>query len=185
MPVSSVSSFEHFALKVKAHVKSRLKEIEEESHAYISAKEKETESRIAHWLENAYAEWEQEYHQTEQHGYNTIRETANKKWSRFKEEQMHLLKERLTERLEAVFPEFAVCFIDKISEQYSSGTFILPSRYASLVNDAQFALEISEKDEVIFIKGNLYIEYSVGRIIEELEEEIISRMHLEETVWQA
>lgn len=159
--------------------------MEEESHAYRSVKERETDLQIERWLENAREAWEREYRAQEHRGLQAIRESVNKKWSAFREEQTSLLKERLAEALEKVFPLLAECFILRISEQYRSGTFMLPARFASLVKEASFEVKISEKNEVVFMRGNLYIEYSVERIIEELEEALLERMHMEETVWQA
>ena len=57
--------------------------------------------------------------------------------------------------------------------------------FKSLVDSKQFDIHECKKEQVIFASGNLYIEYSVERIIEELGDEIAAKMHFEENEWQA
>jgi hypothetical protein len=60
----------------------------------------------------------------------------------------------------------------------------MPEAYMPSVKKEGFLLHTGEKEEIIFTSGNLYIEYSVERIMEELDDEIVSRMLLKEDKWQ-
>lgn len=184
MPVSSESDFEHFAQKVREHIRLKVEQTEAQSQEYVHAKERETEQRAATWLKNAETKWEHEYAELHKQGSIDIADGVNKKWARFRRENMLLLEERLRQRLQEIFPVLAECFIAALSTEHDTGTFILPRQYASVVDSGRFDVKISQKDELLFRKGNLYIEYSVERIMVELEEEIAAGMHLEDEIWQ-
>jgi len=59
----------------------------------------------------------------------------------------------------------------------------MPEAYMSFVTKEEFLLRMCEKEEIVFTSGNLYIEYSVERIIEELDDEIT--LHFKDDKWQA
>jgi len=60
----------------------------------------------------------------------------------------------------------------------------MPKAYMSLVKKEGFFLHTDEKEQIIFTSGNLYIEYSIERIIEELDDEINLGMHFKDDEWQ-
>ena len=169
---------------MQEHVRLKVQQLEAQSQEYLHAKERESEQNAEAWLDNAHARWKHEYAAERKEGYNTITEETNKAWAAFKQTNMLLLEERLAEKLKEDFPVLAACFIAELSAKHETGTFVLPERYASLVNGENFNVEISQQEAVVFRKGNLYIEYSIERIMVELGEEIISGMQLEDEIWQ-
>ena len=185
MPVSSVSDFEHFAQKVKKQIGIKVRRIEEETSAYLHAKENEAEHKINSWMKHARFEWDQERYAQEQQSRISIAEEVNRQWSEFKKERRSALRSALKVRLEEIFPALAECFVSHVSQQYETGTFTLPEVYMSSVTKEGFVLHSCETEEIVFISGNLYIEYSVERIIEELDDEIVSYMHFKDDKWQA
>ncbi|WP_415406165.1 hypothetical protein ACLHDG_10390 [Sulfurovum sp. CS9] len=184
MPVSSVSDFEHFAEKVKKQISTKVRRVEVETSDYLLAKENEAEHKINSWTKHAHFEWDQERYAQEQRSHNSIEEEVNRKWSEFKKERKSALRSALKIRLYQIFPTLAECFISQISQKYQTGTLTMPEAYMSFVTKEGFLLHMCEKEQIIFTSGNLYIEYSVERIIEELTDEIDSRMHFKEDTWQ-
>ncbi len=169
---------------MQEHVRRKAQQTETQGWEYLHAKEHEAEQKAAAWLKNMHTQWEHEYAMQRKQAYNDIADEIDKKWAEFRREKMSLLEERLRQRLTELFPVLAKCFIAKLSKKYDTGTFVLPDRYASLVKKEGFEVKISRKERVVFRKGNLYIEYSVERIMVELGDEIIAGMHLEEDIWQ-
>ncbi len=184
MPVSLVSDFEHFAQKVKKQIGVKVEKLEVETSDYLRAKKNESDHNIESWLKHAQNEWDQERYAEEQQSRIIIAEDANREWSKFKKKRELALRSLLKVRLEEIFSVLAECFISKISQEYQTGTFTMPEAYISSVVKEGFLLNIGEKEEIIFTSGNLYIEYSVERIIEELDDEIVSRMLTKEDKWQ-
>lgn len=60
----------------------------------------------------------------------------------------------------------------------------MPKKYIALVESDEFDILECQQEQIIFSSGNLYIEYSVDRIIEELGDDITKSLHFEENEWQ-
>jgi hypothetical protein len=185
LPVSSVSDFEHFAQKVKKQIGIKVRRVEEETSDYVLQIENEAEHKINSWTKHAQTQWDQERYAQEQQSRNGIKEEVNRQWSEFKKERKLALDLALKVRLEEVFPTLAECFIFQILQKYQTGTFTMPEGYRLLVKKEGFFLHTDEKEQIIFTSGNLYIEYSVEHIIEELDDEINLGMHFKDDKWQA
>lgn len=184
MQISSVSDFERFALKTKQSIRAKVKKSEDDASHYALHKEEATLREIESWRERSAAEWKQELYAREQQGERTITDEVNLKWSTFKKERKRVLETALKTRLQEEFSSLAACFIAWVSRNYKTGTFTMHHSFSSLVNKKQFEIQECEQEQVIFASGNLYIEYSVERIIEELGDEIAQQMHFEENEWQ-
>lgn len=185
MPVSSVSDFEHFSQKVKKQIGIKIKRVEKETSAHLLQTENEVSHKISTWMKHAQTQWDQERYTQEQQSRNSITEEMNRQWAQFKKERKSVLKLALKIRLEQIFPTLAECFVSQISQQYKTGTFTMPEVYMAFITTEGFILHSCEKQEIIFRRGNLYIEYSVERIIEELDDEITLCMNFKEDRWQS
>ena len=185
MQISSVSDFERFALKTEQSIATKVKKSEENTSLYVLQKEESTLRELQEWRELSTAEWKQELYAREQQGERAIADEINRQWSAFKKERKRALEVTLKTRLQDEFPALAACFITWVSHNYKTGSFTLNSSFTALVDNKQFDIHECEKEQVIFASGNLYIEYSVERIIEELGDEIAKQMHFEENEWQA
>lgn len=172
MPKSSVSDFELFALKVEEHIAAKVKKSEEDSAAYRLQKEEESLQETETWFTQKRTEWELELNAKEQQERRAIEDDISQQWSLLKKESERAVKETLRKRLKEEFPVLAKCFIASISKQYQAGVFIIPEVYSKLVNRERFDLEICQEEILIFKQGNLYIEYSIERITEELKGEM-------------
>ncbi|MEA3456294.1 MAG: hypothetical protein U9R26_07275 [Campylobacterota bacterium] len=181
MPKSSVSDFELFALKVEEHIASRVKKSKEESSEYRLQKEEENIQEAENWLKQKRTEWKLELAAREQQEKRTIAETVSRQWSLFRKEAEREVKEALKRRLEEEFPILAKCFITLVSKQYETGIFRMPETYSESIDRERFDLELCREEKIVFELGNLYIEYSVERIMEELKSEIVD---LKEDTWQ-
>jgi hypothetical protein len=184
LPVSSVSDFERFAQTLNRAIASDVKERGEKAVSYARQKEREARQEAEQWREESQEEWKEERRLHERIGRREIAEEVGRRWSAFRQAREAALKTALTEKLEAIFPELAECFITWVSDNYSGGRFMMPNAYHRLVTSPLFELKICEEEQVVFEKGNLSIEYSVRRIIEELGDEIALQMHFEDNVWQ-
>ena len=185
MQISSVSDFERFSLKVNNNIAAKVKKSEENASLYVLQKEDSTVRELQEWRELSTAEWKQELFAREQQGERAIADEVNRQWSVFKKERKKALETALKTRLQEEFPSLAACFIAWVSRNYKTGTLTMHHSFTSLAENRQFDIHECEKEQVIFASGNLYIEYSVERIIEELGDEIAQQMHLEENEWQA
>jgi len=185
LPVSSVSDFEHFAQKVKKQIGIKVKRVEEETSDYLRQTENEVVHKINSWLKHAQTQWGQERYVQEQQSRIIVAEEVNRQWSEFKKERKVALRSALKVRLEQIFPTLAECFVSQVSQEYQTGTFTMPEAYMSFVTTEGFHLHLAEKEEIVFTSGNLYIEYSVERIIEELDDEITSHLNFKDDKWQA
>ena len=137
------------------------------------------------WRELSAAEWKQELYAREQQGERAVADEVNRQWSAFKKERKMALKAALKIRLKQEFPVLAACFVAWVSRNYETGTFTMNQSFNVSVDRELFELRECKKEQVIFASGNLYIEYSIERIIEELGDEIAEQMHFEENEWQA
>lgn len=182
MPVSSVSDFEHFAEKIKKQTSTKVRKIEAETSDHLRQTENEAEHNINSWTKHAQTQWDQERYVEEQKSRNSITEEVNRQWSEFKTEHKSVLRSALKMRLEEIFPVLAECFISQLLQKYQTGTFTMPEAYISFVTKEEFILQICEKEEIVFTSGNLYIKYSVERIIEEIDDEIA--LAFKEDRWQ-
>ncbi len=187
MQASSVSDFEHFATKVKKHTTVKIQKIEEDASAYALKKEEEAQQTAVLWSQTAHAALKRELFDGKRQGTHAITEEVTRQWSAYVNARESALKSVLRGRIEASFPSFAACFVSWVSQQYDEGVLTMPQAYFSLSDTEKFDVIPTEKEQVVFRNGSLYIEYSVDRIIEELEDEILSRIHLEkeaDTPWQ-
>ncbi|MGA7964798.1 MAG: hypothetical protein WCB49_02685, partial [Gammaproteobacteria bacterium] len=166
MPVSSVSDFERFALKSKKRIAATVKRSEDDASAYAHQKEKDAQREIQRWLQQSRAEWNQVLSDRERRGERAISNEVKKRWSAYTKERKAALEAALQVRLDEVFPTLAACFIAWVAQHYETGVFTTPKAYAASVNRAKFDLLEYKKEQIVFTSGNLYIEYSVERIIE-------------------
>ncbi len=185
MPISSVSDFERYALKSKKRIAAKVKKSEDEASAYALEKEKEAQQETERWLQQSRSEWKRELSARQKQGKRGVSDEVKRQWSAYKKERKQALESALRVRLAEAFPALAECFIDWVSQNYETGVLIMPKAYAASVKTERFDLHESKKEQVVFTSGNLYIEYSVERIIEELGDDIVSSMHFEEGPWQA
>ncbi|MGB6018646.1 MAG: hypothetical protein WBF77_03525 [Sulfurimonadaceae bacterium] len=185
MQISSVSDFERFALKTKKSIATKVKRAEDDASLYALQKEEAALREIELWRELSRKEWKQELYAREQQGERAVADEVNRQWSAFKKERKTALKEALKARLQQEFPAMAACFVAWVSHNYETGTFTMAKAFMASVDREQFDLRECEEEQVVFASGNLYIEYSVERIIEELGDEITQYMHFEENEWQA
>jgi len=184
LQTSSAYDFEHFADKIEKQTATTVKEIERETTEYLLQKEYETEQSITLWLKQAQDNWDQEKDTQKKVNRHSVETQINAEWSAFIKERRSALRRILKTRIENIFPSLAECFITTIVKKYQEGTFTMPERFNPSVNKERFMVHSSEKEEIIFTSGNLFIEYSVERILEELEDELTSHFHMEDEKWQ-
>jgi len=185
LPKSSVSDFERFALKVEEHIAARVKKSEEERSAHRLQKKERSLRETEKCMQQKRSDWKLELTARERQDRRAIADEAAQQWSAFKKESEVAVKEGLKIRLEKEFPSLVECFVKWASQEYEKGIFIMPAVYHALVNRERFELQASQKNTIIFRNNNLYIEYSVERIMEELKSEMTAMMHFEEDPWQA
>lgn len=184
MQASSAYDFEQFAQKIKKNTAITVQEIEEETADYLRQKEEETEEYIVAWLKEAERVWEQESETQNKLDRHSIETEMNTEWSAFIKERRSVLQSALKKSIEAQFDSLTECFISTIMKKYEKGTFTMHQRYHASVRKEGFDLKDSEKEEIIFTSGNLFIEYSVKRILEELEDELTAHFQMEDGTWQ-
>lgn len=184
MQVSSAYDFKHFAEKIENLTAIAVTRIEKETDDYLLNKENETKEKIALWLRQAQNTWDQDKSSQKKMNYQSIEAQMNTEWSAFIKERRSALNTALKTRLEEVFPSLAECFISTIIQKYESGTFTMPQRFISFISKEGFVLIPSQKEEIIFTSGNLFIEYSVERILEEHEDELTSHFQMKDNAWQ-
>jgi len=185
LSISSVSDVERFAQQSRDNIAKKVQQRETDAAAYVLQKEKETLKTIEAWRALSTAEWQQELRARRQQGERRAADEVDRQWSAFKQERNQELTAALKSRLTEAFPALAACFVEWVAGRYEGGVFTMPKTYWSLVEDVRFELHACDKEQLIFASGNLYIEYSVERIIDELGEEIAQQMHIEENEWQA
>jgi len=184
LQVSSAYDFENFAEKIEKLTLITVNEIERETEDYLLQREHETKESIALFLKQAQDAWDQEKDSLKKANHHHVETVMNAEWSTFIKERRSALRTALKTRLEEIFPSLAECFISTIIQKYDSGTFIMPERYSVSGLKEGYTLIDSQKDEIIFRSGNLYIEYSVERILEELKDELSSHFNIEDEKWQ-
>jgi len=184
LQVSSESDFELFAQKVKEHTNTTIKKIEDEASLYVIKSKEEVVQDIEQYSQEALLRFKQQYKAKEQQGYKDIENEISREWNDFKQERENKLDEELKKRLEEIFPSLATSFIECVSQHYKTGTLVLPKSYMPLIKIEKFSLVQSKDGCIIFKSGNLYIEYSIERIMEELHNDIASSMNFEENLWQ-
>jgi len=184
LQASSAYDFEQFAQKIKKNTAITVKEIESETADYLLQKEQETEKSIASWLKEAGSVWEHERETQNKFDRHSIEAQMNKEWSAFIKERRSILRSMLKNRIEAQFSSLTECFISTIIKKYEKGTFTMPLKYHASVLKEGFVLNDLDKEEIIFTSGNLFIEYSVERILEELEDELTAHFQIEGGTWQ-
>lgn len=180
MQVSSVSDFERYAKTLQKAIAAGVKEREEKAASYARQKEAESQQQTEQWREESQTEWKQELRLRERIGRREIAEEMSRQWSVFRQARESVLKTALAKELEAIFPELAECFIGWVSDNYNGGRFTVPKTFLSLIKSPLFEVTTCEEEQVVFEKENLYIEYSVRRIIEELGDKIALQMHFED-----
>ena len=185
MQVSSAYDFEHFAEKIEKLTSNTIDEIERETANYLIQRENETKESIALWLKQAQDKWDQEKDSQKKVNSHSIEAQMNAEWSAFIIERRSTLSTALKTRLEVIFSSLAECFISTIIQKYESGTFTMPQRFMTFVSKEGFIFMPSKKEKIIFTSGNLFIEYSVERILEELEYELTSHFQMKDDTWQA
>ena len=183
MQISSVSDFERFALKSEKSIAAKVKKSEESASEYALQKSEATLRETELWRELSAAEWKQELYARQQQGERAVADEVNRQWSTFKKERKTALKAALRLRLQKEFPALAECFTLWVSRNYKTGTLTMPKAFTASVDRKQFEVRECEEEQVVFASGNLYIEYSVERIIDELGDEIAQQMHFEENEW--
>lgn len=184
MQASSAYDFEHFSDKIEKQTAITVLEIERETVDYVLQKEHETEQSIKLWLKQSQDLWDQEKERQKKVNHHSVDAQMYAEWSVFIKERRSALRIILKTRIENIFPSLAECFITTIIKKYQQGTFTMPKRFNPTVDQEGFIVKSSEKDKIIFTSGNLFIEYSVERILEELEDELSSHFHMDDKKWQ-
>lgn len=184
MQVSSESDFELFAKKVKAHTLTAVKKIEDEASLYVAESEKKALEDIERYSQEIRIQWEKEFRQKEQQEYKNIESDLKREWNSFKQDRESMLYKYVQEGIEKIFSSLVESFLAYISDHYESGILIMPNSFAQKVNIEKFEVHESEDERIIFKKDNLYIEYSLERVMEELHNDIASSMSFEENLWQ-
>ncbi len=184
MPISSVSDFEHFAQKIEKSIATKVKAKEADASAYVLQKQKDTLTEIKQWKERSVKKWNEELNALEKREEQALLNDIKQQWSVFKKDHETAFRQTFKEALEDAFEALAKCFITWISRNYTTGTFTMAKKYTALIENTQFDIQESSQDQIIFESGNLYIEYSVERIMDELGDEINKHLHLEENEWQ-
>jgi hypothetical protein len=185
LQVSSAYDFEHFAEKIEKLTSIAVNEIEGETANYLLQRENETKESIALWLKHVQDSWDQEKDSQKKVNRHSVEAQMNAEWSAFIKERRLTLSTALKTRLEEIFPSLVECFISTIIQKYESGTFTMPQRFITFVSKEGFILMPSQKEKIVFTSGNLFIEYSVERILEELEYELTSHFQMKDDTWQA
>jgi hypothetical protein len=184
LPISSVSDFNHFAQKIEKSIATKVKIKEADASAYVLQKQKDTLTEITQWKERSVKQWNQELNALEQREEKALLNDIKQQWSVFKKDHETAFRQTFREALEDSFEALAKCFIAWVSRNYTTGTFTMAKKYTALIENTQFNIQESTQEQIAFASGNLYIEYSVDRIIEELGDEINKHLHLEENEWQ-
>ncbi|PHR57899.1 MAG: hypothetical protein COA44_05380 [Arcobacter sp.] len=184
MQISLASDFDRFSQKIKSHINIDIKKKTDEALAYALEKKHKTSQEVDLYLQNEQHAWEKEYQEQEKQAYRQIKNDMSKQWSDFKKEREKVLRVQIQEKIEEIFPSLAESFISWVCKNYTQGTFHLPKAYISLINTDQFHLSENNQDGIIFKDKNLYIEYSIERIMDELNEEISSAINFKGNEWQ-
>jgi hypothetical protein len=178
--LSSVSDFSDFANKVEEHIAAKVKTIEEETSISMLQTKNEAQRDTKEWLQRKRSEWKQELYALEHQEMKVIENEVDQAWSAFKKKTEIAVIEKVRNRLEEQFPTLVECFISWVSQHYQEGLFFLPQAYRPFIDTKRFEVQISRKNAIIFRHGNLYIEYSIERIIEELQGEMAVMLYFEE-----
>ena len=184
MQISLESDFERFAQKIKEHTNTNIQKRHNEAEAYALEKRERAVKEVDAWLEQEQFAWKKEYQERKEQGFAEIKNNLNKQWNSFVHEREKELREQLRQKIEEIFPSLAESFIIEVSRRYDKGTFLLPKRYVSLIKEKAFISIENQQEHIIFKNENLYIEYSVERIMDELDNEISSVMDLKGRTWQ-
>ena len=183
MQVSWVSDFERFSLKVKKNINNKTEKSTKDTSSYVLQKKEKALQERSSWLEKVRSEWNYEIKAKERLGQSDIAEEVKQQWSIFRKDKEVELTKAFKELLEENYPFFVECFIDWISKNYETGNFTLPKIYEKFIDKESYDIDISEMQQIIFSNDNLYIEYSVERIIEEFHDDIIDCLQSEENKW--
>lgn len=184
MQLSSVSDFDIFSKRLKEHISTTVKEDERKASEYVLESKKNAMEDIEKYSISANLEWKREYKERQSQELKNIKSTISREWNSFKQERQNILYIKLRESLKEIFPTLAKSFIDCISTKYDNGTFIFAKPYFEFLKTEKFDLLESNNEKIIFKNENLYIEYSVERIMEELRNDITLSMNFEEYQWQ-
>ena len=180
MQASSAYDFEKFSDKVEKRTATLVKEIEKETAEYILQKEDETTQSIKLWLTQARNSWNEERDRIKKNSHHIIETEVEVEWSEFIEQRRSVIRSTVKTQLEEIFSSLAECFISTIIQKYENGTFTMPKRFNTSVDKEGFIMKVSEKEEIVFTKDNLFIKYSVERILEEFEDELNLHFHIED-----
>jgi len=157
---------------------------ETDASTYALQKERDTLMEIKQWKELSAKKWTQELNAQEQREQKALGNDVKQQWSAFKKDHEAAFRTTFKQALEASFESLAKCFISWVVHNYTTGTLTMPKKYIALVESNEFDVLECQQEQIIFASGNLYIEYSVDRIIEELGDDITKCLHFEENEWQ-
>lgn len=184
MRISLASDFDRFSKKINEHTDIDIKKIREEALAYALEKKEHASQEVDIWLKKEQTTWKKEYQEQQAQAYRQIKNDINKQWNIFKIEREKVLRIQIQEKIEEVFPSLAETFITWVCKNYTQGTFLLPKAYMSFIKTDHFTVSESKQEGIIFKDKNLYIEYSVKRIMQELNDEISSAINFKGNEWQ-
>ena len=177
------SDFERFSLKVKEHIGHKIEKSKNDTSYYVNMKKQKAEEERNLWLEKASAELRYELELKERQGRNKIAEKIKQKLAIFRNEKEENLLNAFKKLIEQNFPSLAECFIQWTQNNYLKGTFILPKEYHKFVDSERYGIEVTELNRIVFTDENLYIEYSIERVVEEFYDEVIDLIQKEEDKW--
>ena len=177
------SDFERFSLKLKENINNKINTSKRETSSFITQKKQKADQDTNLWLQNVREEWLYELNTKERQGQNDIAQSVQQELSNFKSQYEIVLTNAFKKLLEHNFPALAECFIKWVLQNYQNGVFKLPIGYEKLIDSKRYSVEATERNRIVFSNENLYIEYSVERIIEEYYGEIIECIQREENKW--
>ena len=184
MQISLASDFERFSQHINEQTHIHTQKHKDKALSYALEKKETASNEIDIWIKTEQSAWKKEYQERQRQAYIKIQNDINTQWSTFKKEREKVLRKQIEEKIEEVFPNLVETFINWVCANYSKGTFILPREYISFIRKDKFIVSESNQEGVIFKDQNLYIEYSVKRIIDELNEDIASALNFEGNEWQ-
>ena len=177
------SGFERFSEKLKENINNKINKSKSETSSFVNQRKQKAVHDTNSWLQNVREEWIYELNAKERQAHNVIEQNVKQELSNFRNEHEAVLTNAFKKRLEDDFPTLAECFIKWVLKNYQSGMFWVPISYQKFIDSERYDVETIERNQIVFSNENLYIEYSVERIIEEYYGEIIKCIHREEDKW--
>ena len=176
MQAFSASDFERFARRAEDDIDDEVRRLAEAADRYARERSVAGEKEAERWLQRARERMTVRLREREARERKRIGEALEARRSAFREERIAALARRFRTVLEKAFGRLAACFVRWVQARYGSGAFTLPPALAEEVDRQRFEVHESGEERVVFRQGNLTIDYSVERILEEFEPRIALRV---------